>query len=90
MTIDNLKYFSRQFIVLWVFIDFSRIIRYFHILKTYFSNKKQTNMIIPVMLEGGCGKSTEVIIKWIKFSKKPGVKKIYFLGEGIKENLKNV
>lgn len=42
------------------------------------------------MLEGGCGKNTEVMIRWIKFSKKSGVKKIYFLGEGIKDNPKNV
>lgn len=40
------------------------------------------------MLEGGCGKSTEVIIELIKFSTKPGVKKIYFLEEGIKKNAK--
>lgn len=41
MTISTLKYFSRQFIVLLVFIDFSRIIRHFHILKAYFSSKKK-------------------------------------------------
>lgn len=33
-------------------------------------------------------KSTEVIIELIKFSTKPGVKKICFLREGIKENPK--